>query len=71
MKEVTVQFVSGRKIVASNVVDYVESEEFDIIITSEEEHITLFKNQMEYMIVKDLEEPLLAVPENGEPYNNF
>ena len=71
MKEVTIQFASGRKIVVNNVVDYVESEDFDVIVTSDEEHITLFRNQMEYMIVKDLEEPLLAVPENGEPYNNF
>jgi len=72
MKEVTVQFASGRKIIVNNVIDYVESEDFDVIVTNEEEHITLFRNQMEYMIVKDLEEePLLAVPENGEPYNNF
>lgn len=72
MKEVTIQFASGRKIVVNNVVDYVESEDFDVIVTNDEEHITLFRNQMEYMIVKDLEEEtLLAVPENGEPYNNF
>ena len=72
MKEVTVQFASGRKIIVNNVVDYVESEDFDVIVTSKEEHITLFRNQMEYMVVKDLEEEyLLAVPENGEPYNNF
>ena len=55
MKEVTVQFVSGRKIIAKNIIDYVESEEFDVIITDEEEHITLFKSQIEYMIVKDIE----------------
>lgn len=71
MKEVKVQFASGRKIIVNNVIDYVESEEFDVIVTNDEEHITLFKSQIEYMIVKDLEEPLLAVPENGEPYNNF
>jgi len=58
MKEVTVQFVSGRKIIAKNIIDYVESEKFDVIITDEEEHITLFKNQIEYMIVRDLEESL-------------
>ena len=55
MKEVTIQFVSGRKIIAKNIIDYVESEEFDVIITDEEEHITLFKSQIEYMIVKDIE----------------
>lgn len=66
MKEVTVQFASGRKIVVNNVVDYVESEEFDIIVTNDEIHITLFRNQMEYMIVKDLEEePLLATPDTN------
>lgn len=56
MKEVAVQFASGRKIIVDNVVDYVESEDFDVIVTSLEEHITLFRNQMEYMVVKDLEE---------------
>ncbi len=71
MKEVTVQFISGHRITVNNVIDYVESEEFDVIVTDMEEHVTLFRNQMEYMVVKDLEEPLLAVPENGEPYNNF
>lgn len=58
MKEVTVQFTSGRKIIVNNVIDYVESEDFDVIVTNDEEHITLFRNQMEYMIVKDLEESL-------------
>lgn len=61
MKEVTVQFISGRKIVVVNVIDYVVSEDSDVIITNNDEHITLFTNQIEYMIVKDLEEePLLA-----------
>lgn len=55
MKEVTVQFISGHKIIVGNVIDYVESEEFDVIVTDMEEHITLFKNQIEYMIVKDIE----------------
>ena len=41
---------------AKTYIDYVESEEFYVIVTSLEEHITLFKNQMEYMVVKDLEE---------------
>ena len=58
MKKVTVQFVSGRKIIVDNIIDYVESEEFYVIVTSLEEHITLFKNQMEYMVVKDLEEDI-------------
>lgn len=56
MKDVTVQFVSGRRVIANNVIDYMESEDFDVIVTAEEEHITLFRNQIEYMIVKDLEE---------------
>lgn len=63
MKEVTVQFTSGRRVIANNVIDYMESEDFDVIITSEEEHITLFRNQIEYMIVKDLKEPLLGLEE--------
>lgn len=66
MKEVKVQFASGRRIVVSNVVDYLESEDFDVIVTNDEEHITLFRSQMEYMIVKDLEEePLLATPDTN------
>ena len=56
MKEVTVQFASGRKIIVDNVINYVESEEFYVVVTSEEEHVTLFKSQIEYMVVKDLEE---------------
>lgn len=55
MKEVTVQFISGHRITVNNVIDYVESEEFDVIVTDMEEHVTLFKNQIEYMIVKDIE----------------
>ena len=66
MKQVSVQFASGRKIVVDNVIDYVESEEFDVIVTNREEHVTLFRSQMEYMIVKDLEEePLLATPDTN------
>ena len=55
MKEAEIQFISGRKIIVKDIIDYVESQDFDVMVTKDEEHITVFRNSVEYMIVKDIE----------------
>lgn len=54
MKEAEIQFTSGRKIIVKDIIDYVESQDFDVIVTKDEEHITVFRNSVEYMIVRDI-----------------
>lgn len=56
MKEAEIQFASERKIIVKDIIDYVESQDFDVIVTKDEEHITVFRNSVEYMIVKDTED---------------
>lgn len=54
MKEAEIQFTSGRKIIVKDIIDYIESQDFDVIVTKDEEHITVFRNSVEYMIVRDI-----------------
>ena len=54
MKEAEIQFTSGRKIIVKDIIDYIESQDFDVLVTKDEEHITVFRNSVEYMIVKDI-----------------
>ena len=56
MKEAEIQFTSGRKIIVKDIIDYVEAQDFDVMVTKDEEHVTIFRNSVEYMIVKDVEE---------------
>ncbi len=56
MKECILQFESGRKLIIKDIIDYVESQDFDVIITKDEVRTTIYKNKVEYMIVKDQEE---------------
>lgn len=58
MKEAEIQFISGHKIIVKDIIDYVESQDFDVIVTKDEEHITVFRNSVEYMIVRDIDEAI-------------
>ena len=74
MKEAEIQFISGRKIIVKDIIDYVESQDFDVIVTKDEEHITVFRNSVEYMIVKDIDEVIKdpdAVMKDPDDFHNY
>lgn len=58
MKEMLVQFKSGRTLDVRDICDYVESQDFDVVVVKskddkKERHITIFHDAVEYMIVTD------------------
>lgn len=56
MKEIFIQFKSGRTLEIKDVCDYVESQDFDVVVSrgdKKEAHITIFHDAVEYMSVFD------------------
>lgn len=60
MKNLFVQFKSGRTLVAEDICDYVESQDYDVVVSrsdaisdGKESHITIFHDAVEYMRVTD------------------
>lgn len=55
MKEMFVQFKSGRTLTVKDICDYVESQDFDVVsrCDKKEAHVTIFHDAVEYMTVTD------------------
>ena len=59
MKNLFVQFKSGRTLEVIDICDYVESQDFDVVVSrgdKEEAHVTIFHDAVEYMMVNDQED---------------
>ena len=55
MKEMFVQFKSGRTLEVKDICDYVESQDFDVVVSKgiKETHLTIFHDAVEFMTVMD------------------
>lgn len=55
MKNLFVQFKSGRTLAVEDICDYVESQDFDVVARDDkkESRITIFHDAVEYMCVTD------------------
>ena len=59
MKNLFVQFKSGNTLTAEDICDYVESQDFDVVVSrgdKKESHITIFHDAVEYMCVTDTDD---------------
>ena len=59
MENLFVQFKSGRTLEVKDICDYVESQDFDVVVSrgdKEEAHVTIFHDAVEYMMVNDQED---------------
>ena len=67
MKKLFVKFKSGDTLKAEDICDYIESKDFDVVVSrgdKEESHVTIFHDAVEYMCVTDdIEEPEWQVVE--------
>ena len=56
MKNLFVQFKSGNNLKVDDICDYVESSDYDVVVSKgdkKEMHVTIFHDAVEYMCVTD------------------